>query len=199
MIQIQSPNWSNQGFLPAIMPGAEGHSLNRSPYNISCVELVERFGNSFERLEILHGFFTYRKQLHDLGLVQGVQWLDGSFVEHIELLENRAPNDIDVVTFANLPEGASQISLADTNKHLFKQREIKQTYKVDAYYIFLEGKVNLNFIKQVTYWYSMWSHTRNEQWKGFLQLDLNNTEDTQAFELVNAMLESIDGQQPESY
>lgn len=45
----------------------------------------------------------------------------------------------------------------------------------------------------------MWSHTRNEQWKGFLQLDLNNTEDTQAFELVNAMLESIDGQQPESY
>lgn len=103
MIQLRLPEWNSQGFLPAIMPGEAGHSLNRSPYTISCVELVERYGSSIKRLEILKGFLNYRKKLHDLGLVQGVQWLDGSFVENIEVLEGRAPNDIDVVTFANMP------------------------------------------------------------------------------------------------
>lgn len=194
MIQLRLPEWNSQGFLPAIMPGEAGHSLNRSPYTISCVELVERYGSSIKRLEILKGFLNYRKKLHDQGLVQGVQWLDGSFVENIEVLEGRAPNDIDVVTLANMPEGENQKNLFDKNHNLFIPNEVKQTYKVDGYFIFLEGQANQNFIKQVTYWYSMWSHTRSEQWKGFLQLNLNNSDDAQAFEALSCLLESIDEQ-----
>lgn len=192
MTQLRLPEWNSQGFLPAILPGEAGHSLNRSPYAISCIELVERFGSSIKRLEILQGFLNYRKSLHALGLVQGVQWLDGSFVENIEVLEGRAPNDIDVVTFANMPEGESQKSLLDSNSSLFIPTAIKQTYKVDGYCIFLDGQANQNFIKQVTYWYSMWSHTRSKQWKGFLQLDLNNTDDDQAFESLSSLRESVD-------
>ncbi|QPT40347.1 DUF6932 family protein [Oligella ureolytica] len=156
--------------------------------------MVERFGSSIKRLEILQGFLNYRKNLHMLGLVQGVQWLDGSFVESIEVLEGRAPNDIDVVTFANMPEGESQKSLLDSNSSLFIPTAIRQTYKVDGYCIFLDGQANQNFIKQVTYWYSMWSHTRSKQWKGFLQLDLNNTNDDQAFESLSSLWESVDEQ-----
>lgn len=48
--------WNHQGFLPAVMPSKEGHSFNRSPYTISSVELVKRFGSSVERVKVLEGF-----------------------------------------------------------------------------------------------------------------------------------------------
>lgn len=194
MTQLRLPEWNSQGFLPAILPGEQGHSLNRSPYAISCLELVKRFGSSVERLSILQGFLNYRKKLHELGLVQGVQWLDGSFVENIEVLESRAPNDIDVVTFANMPEGENQRSLVEGNTEVFLPTAAKQAYKVDGYCIFLDGQANQSFIKQVTYWYSMWSHTRSEQWKGFLELDLNNADDDSAYELLSSLQENADEQ-----
>lgn len=194
MTQLRLPEWNSQGFLPPILPGEQGHSLNRSPYTISCLELVKRFGSSVERLSILQGFLNYRKKLHELGLVQGVQWLDGSFVENIEALESRAPNDIDVVTFADMPEGENQRSLVEGNTEVFLPTAAKQAYKVDGYCIFLDGQANQSFIKQVTYWYSMWSHTRSEQWKGFLQLDLNNADDDLASELLTSLQENADEQ-----
>ncbi len=40
----------------------------------------------------------------------------------------------------------------------------------------------------------MWSHTRSEQWKGFLQLDLNNADDDSAYELLSSLQESADEQ-----
>ena len=40
----------------------------------------------------------------------------------------------------------------------------------------------------------MWSHTRSEQWKGFVQLDLNNTDDDQAYELLSSLQENVDEQ-----
>lgn len=119
MPQLHLPEWNSQGFLPPILPGEKGHSLSRSPYAIGCMELVSCFGTNAQRRSILQGFLDYRKQLHELGLVQGMQWLDGSFVENIEALESRAPNDIDVVTFANIPVGESQKSLVSRNYEYF--------------------------------------------------------------------------------
>lgn len=194
MTQLHLPEWNSQGFLPPILPGKKGHSISRSPYAISCMELVSRFGTNAQRRSILQGFLDYRKQLHELGLVQGMQWLDGSFVENIEALENRAPNDIDVVTFANMPEGENQRSLAGRNSEIFSPAAAKQAYKVDGYCIFLDGQANQSFIQQVTYWYSMWSHTRSEQWKGFLQLGLNNADDDLACELLSSLQENADEQ-----
>lgn len=194
MPQLHLPEWNSQGFLPPILPGEKGHSLSRSPYAINCMELVSRFGTNAQRRSILQGFLDYRKQLHALGLVQGMQWLDGSFVENIEALESRAPNDIDVVTFANIPVGESQKSLVNRNMSIFTNAETKRAFNVDAYYVFLGEKADQGFIKQITYWYSMWSHTRSEQWKGFLQVDLNNTDDESAVELLSSLQENADEQ-----
>ena len=91
-----------------------------------------------------------------------------------------------------MPSGESQKSLLEANQSLFNHATAKLNYKVDGYFIFLDGQANQNFIKRITYWYSMWSHTRSEQWKGFLQLDLNNTDDAQASELLTSLLESAD-------
>lgn len=194
MPQLHLPEWNSQGFLPPILPGEKGHSISRSPYAISCMELVSRFGTNAQRRSILQGFLNYRKQLHELGLVQGMQWLDGSFVENIEALENRAPNDIDVVTFANIPAGESQASLVKRSNGFFAPNAAKKAFNVDAYYVFLGEKADQGFIKQITYWYSMWSHTRSEQWKGFLQVDLNNTDDEAAVELLSSLQENADEQ-----
>ena len=35
-------------------------------------------------------------------------------------------------------------------------------------------------IESSTYWYSLWSHTRDGQWKGYLQVELANVEDETA-------------------
>jgi hypothetical protein len=65
--------------------------------------LVQRFAASRERLDILRGLLEYRAALGAIGIVQGFQWLDGSFVEDVEVTKGRPPSDIDVVTLAYRP------------------------------------------------------------------------------------------------
>ena len=133
---------------------------------------------------MLDGFLRYRAALHTAGLVQGFQWLDGSFLEHVELLESRPPNDIDVVTFYKLPVGKTQLDLQVQAVDIFpnsraSQQAMKANYRVDAYTVHL-GMVSERLIEQGTYWYSMWSHRRNQIWKGYVQVDLAPIEDAAA-------------------
>lgn len=174
------PSWSAAGVLPPIRPGALGHNADRSPYIATLEAVVDQFALSGERVRILLGLLQYRNALHQLGVVSGFQWLDGSFMEDIETLESRPPKDIDVVTYLELPSGHTQESLWDAAGDLFKNKYVKQTYFVDAYPQVLGGSLSAHSIKRVSYWYSMWSHRRNGTWKGFVQVDLNPAEDKAA-------------------
>jgi hypothetical protein len=78
------PAWTGMGILPPIKPGISGNSLERSPYQIDLHGFFEHFALSQERIEILTGFLAFRTELHKLGITQGFQWLDGSFLENIE-------------------------------------------------------------------------------------------------------------------
>lgn len=53
--------------------------------------LVKRFATSAERIEILLVLIAYRTELRSLGFLDGFQWIDGSFVEQIEITRNRPP------------------------------------------------------------------------------------------------------------
>ena len=106
MSSVAIPSWTADGVLPPVN-ASQPVSAERSPYVVSLTDCVLRFGNSSERRAILDGFLRYRSVLHRAGLVRGLQWLDGSFLEHVELTEGRAPNDVDVVTFYRLPAGIS--------------------------------------------------------------------------------------------
>lgn len=77
------PAWNMAGVIPPIRPGQPGESLDRSPYIASLTTVVDRFALSPERLKILNGLLNYRSALHALGLTNGFQWLDGSFMENI--------------------------------------------------------------------------------------------------------------------
>lgn len=111
MSTVAIPAWTANGVLPPINV-LQRESVDRSPYAVSLLDYVLRFSSTPERQAIMGQFLRYRAALHSEGLVQGFQWLDGSFMENVEVTEGRAPNDLDVVTFYRLPPGTSQQRLA---------------------------------------------------------------------------------------
>ena len=176
---VAIPNWNPQGILPPISSGGSV-SRDRSPYRASLVDFVLRFGNTTPRKELVEGYLNFRDALFKLSLVNGFQWVDGSFLEDIETVENRDPRDIDVVTFYHLPEGETQEALFAAAPRIFSPQDTKEDYRVDAYYVQLNADTVELMVDQATYWYRLWSHRRNGQWKGYLQIDLSPSEDQEA-------------------
>ena len=174
------PAWNMEGIVPPIWPGEDGTSENRSPYRASSTEFVDQFGASIDRLSILEGLLDYRQALYTAGIVQGFQWLDGSFLEDVEAHQNRSPNDIDVVTYFELPVGETQATLAKNVRHLFDNDAMKAEFKVDSYYGILGQQMAERHVRSICYWYSMWSHSRAQTWKGFVRIDLDPNEDLNA-------------------
>jgi hypothetical protein len=166
------PRWNSIGILP---PFDENNptSSSRSPYMSSLDELALHFCESPQRQKIFRGFLEYRNWLQDIGIKSGFQWIDGSFLEHVEMIESREPQDLDVVTFYKLPPGKTQEDLSSTSKDLFSPNFTKTKYQVDAYYVQLDSESPEYLVKQTSYWYSLWSHRRNRIWKGFIQINLD--------------------------
>jgi hypothetical protein len=183
------PRWNGAGVLPPVRPEMPGHSPERSPYQVPLAAFVDQFATSTERMAILDGLLRFREKLHGLGIVSGFQWLDGSFLEQIELLENRPPHDMDVVTFFDMPSGENQRSLLQKAGQLFDQRHLKASYTVDGYFSMLGQPVDARQVQSITYWYSMWSHRRDGLWKGFVQVDLNPSQDPDARTVLNISME----------
>ena len=171
------PDWNISAVLPPIRPGQPGHSADRSPYKAAFSEVVEKFANSVPRIAILRGLLNYRIELQKRGVLNGFQWLDGSFMEHKEVLLSEPPKDVDVVTFFHLPSGMDEATFSSTVLDLFDVVKTKQLYRVDAYGCVLGVSMSEFHVNTISYWYSMWSHRRNGLWKGFVQLDISESED----------------------
>ncbi|MBL8113144.1 MAG: hypothetical protein JNK60_09685 [Acidobacteria bacterium] len=178
MSPVPIPAWTADGVLPPI-DLSRPVSPERSPYVVSLTDYVLRFGGTAARRTVLDGFLRYRGDLHRIGLVQGFQWVDGSFLEDVESIERRAPNDVDVVTFYRLPPGLSQTQLSSLAGSVLDHDSVKVTYRVDAYPVNL-GMHAERLARVSAYWYSVWSHRRNQLWKGFVEVDLAPAEDATA-------------------
>lgn len=156
-----------------------------SPYKCTSLELCERFATSTKRIEILKGFIAFREKLCTLGLVNGIQWIDGSFLEDVEIREQRSPNDLDLVTIywgydfpfqTNLIQNFPQF--ADSS--LSKQDYMLDHYPFDAWH---SPEVTVDLSR---YWVQLFSHNRDAVWKGMLQVQLNTpSEDAQAKQFLN--------------
>ena len=149
------------------------------PYAVDIPGLVKRFGDTTERRKLLTGLLKFRAELHQIGVVRGFQWIDGSFVEYIEQNQGRAPNDIDVVTFFYIPEGHTQISLLQSYRNIFDGTP-KRKSSIDAYFVPLDQVKMEEAISESIYWDGLWSHTRDGLRKGYVQVDLANTDDENA-------------------
>lgn len=179
------PAWNSAGVLPPIRPNAPGNTPDRSPYVVDLVVLFDRFATSPERMAILDGLLRFRADLHAAGITSGFQWLDGSFLEQVETLEGRAPRDMDVVTFFDLPQGLDQRALARRHGTQFDPKHAKATYAIDAYFVVLGQPTDQRQVRNIAYWYSLWSHRRDGLWKGFVQVDLDPAQDGDARATLN--------------
>ncbi len=190
-VPVPIPSWNPEGLIPPV-DAVDPTSANRAPYPVALTDFVLRFSTSDERRAILAGFLDYRAALHGLGLVAGFQWVDGSFVEHIEVGErHRAPGDVDVVNFCHLPPSRSEEDLVNQAPELFpathdEQQTLKTRFKVDGYTVILNNAPE-QLVDRSAYWYGLWSHQRGSfRWKGFLQLNMDPTDDAAARALINA-------------
>ena len=170
--------WNALGLLPPIAP-EDLVGSNRSPYMLTLSEVAEIFVTTETRLGVFRGLVRYRKALYDIGICKGFQWLNGSFVEQVEIMRKRPPNDTDVVNFVYLPQGCkNQQDLFEKNPDLFAQAKVKVDFQVDGYWVFLGGPMTEQAVRQVSYWYGLWSHQRGSlAWKGFVQLALSPNAD----------------------
>ncbi len=144
-----------------------------------------RFGDSTIRRDLLSGLLDYRAALHAAGLLEGFQWIDGSFVEDTTFHSGREPGDIDVVTFFRLPAEQDQSALIDANPAIFDSKANKLLYGVDAYTVVLDTGDLPYLVRLTAYWNSLWSHDRNHKWKGFLEINLSDSDDAAARAMLN--------------
>jgi hypothetical protein len=170
------PNFDASGVLPPFINGTPTLPANQAPYLVDLSHFVTHFATSAERIKILNGFLDYRSKLKATGVVDGFQWIDGSFVEDVELTRGRPPSDIDIVTFAYTPvpnTRAEQIKFITNNEELFKAPLSKKKYMCDAYFVNLEAKPKF-LVKQSQYWFGLFSHQKATSiWKGMIELDLS--------------------------
>ena len=139
------------------------------------VEFVSRFATTPERVELLEKFLDYRRALQQCEITQGFQWINGSFVENVEQRSNpRTPQDIDVVTFFY---GTDNTAL---HRELFDTNITKPNFDVDGYGVELGKPLDIGTAAEIGYWFGLWSHRRDQVWKGFIQVDLDPSEDPSA-------------------
>lgn len=173
------PEWDSSGLLPPylISPALEG---GRSPYHVGLSDVMLRFGDTTARRTLLAGLLDFRAALHAAGVYEGFQWLNGSFVEDKRGRLGEEPKDIDVVTFFHTPPGQTQEALVTAYPLLFNPEATKSQYGVDAYPVALDSSNLRYLVTMSTYWSSLWSHSKNGQWKGYLEVTLSDDEDAAA-------------------
>ncbi len=169
------PELNQSGVLPPfIAEQGPTDPAGMSPYRTTITEFVLRYAQSPERIAILKGLLEYRKKLKELGITQGFQWLDGSFVENVELNRGRPPADVDLVTFAVRPnvELDKWKDLVNNNKEIFLPNESKEKYLCDAYYVDLNISP-IQIVNYSRYWFGLFSHQRESYlWKGMIEISI---------------------------
>ena len=175
------PVFNESNVLPPFSGGSPALPTALSPYSASMFEVFARFGSTPERKAILVGLLGYRQALRDRGLIEGFQWIDGSFVENVEVSRGRPPADVDVVTFVRRPEGmkgdAEWACFVKATPELFNPRETKRRYLCDAYLVDLDGRGEI-LVENTKYWFGLFSHQRETSlWKGMLKVPLCSDDD----------------------
>lgn len=158
-----------------VLPPHLGDPTDRgqlSPYPCTTVDLCERLGTSPERREILSKFLDFRARLNAEGLIQGFQWLDGSFMEDVETLQKRPPGDLDLVTVFWGYDASFLTSLATRFPEFASRVQAKAAYKLD-HFPFDAGFSPILTLEQTRYWILLFSHSRMGVWKGMLKIELN--------------------------
>lgn len=182
------PAFTIDGVVPPFV-GPQGPGDDRqfmTPYEVTALDVVTRFALTPNRREILRFWLEHRAALRSLDLHRGFQWLDGSFVEE------REPNDLDVVTFlhrpAGRPEPAAFAQMFKDYPESLSRRGTRSNYRLDAFFVDLDGTIERT-IDSAVYWLGLFSHRRTDSlWKGMLRVPLMCPTDGEAAQSLTETL-----------
>jgi hypothetical protein len=174
------PDFTISGVLPPYLGPTPTNGALMSPYETTLTRIGRKLCASNERKAVFRGLLQYRQQLANLGFITGFQWLSGSFMDDIENLETRHPQDVDLVTFYYRPAGiaddAAWVAFVNANTNLLDWQLVKPVYKCDPYFVDL-STVPESLVNQARYCFGLFSHRRTGVWKGLLQVPLPVTQD----------------------
>lgn len=180
------PNFDHNNVLPPHLGNPTDRS-HLSPYQCTILELCHKFSTSPERIEILKGLIIFRQKMLANGLIMGFQWLDGSFLENIEVSERRTPRDLDIVTFFGGLTPTNQATIRATFPEFANPVLAKATYKLDHYPVDYSYSPDVT-VEMTRYWIQLFTHNRHSVWKGILRLSLNTPIDDQhALDYLNSI------------
>lgn len=185
------PAFGLNGVLPPYVGVTPTDFNGVSPYRAEMSEIVKVLATTPERVKLCKGLIAHRKALRGLGVVTGVQWINGSFCENVESTRGSAPKDIDVVTLMRRPAGYESVPplawglFCQQHLRLFDSQATKHHYSCEVFFIDLHQPA-LAVIAQVTYWFGLFTHQKaTHLWKGILQVSLSSDDDA-ADLLLNA-------------
>ena len=185
------PAFTMAGLLPPYC-GADPSQQNlMAPYPTTVEVLAQQFSATPARRAILQGLLAFRQGLNQAGLCDGFQWLNGSFMEQVEVREGRDPGDIDVVTFHRRPPHVRADALwqvfFNSNAQLFQPVHNRSRFHCHAYFVDLDTDAAW-LVAQARYWYGLFSHRRvTGEWKGLVEVPLALSQsDTTAAGLLGA-------------
>lgn len=180
------PDFGHNNVLPPHLGNPTDRS-HLSPYPCSILELCHKFAISTQRIEILKKFVAFRQKMTDCGILYGFQWLDGSFIENIELSEERAPRDLDVVTFYGQLSIKDQTRIRANFPEFVNPNLAKEIFSLDHYPVDYSYSPDVT-VEMTRYWVQLFTHNRNGIWKGMLRLGLNtDIEDQHAIDFLNSI------------
>lgn len=168
------PDFDHNNVIPPHL-GNPAVMTDLSPYPCNSLEICQKLGTTKERVEILKGLIVFRQRMMENGIVDGFQWLDGSFIENIEVTENRPPNDLDLVTFFGGLTIEEQKVKRTKFIEFFNPTLAKNNYKLDHYFVDYSFRPEVT-IEMTRYWIQLFTHNRLGVWKGILRLELNTAE-----------------------
>ncbi len=161
-----------------------------TPFRATADEFVQRFLTTSQRQTLLGKWLSHREALRKIGVTDGTQWLNGSFVE------DKVPNDIDVVTFFHRPKDPNGLPLnslsmsafMQINSPLFNRPEVKSAYSLDAFFIDLDASAR-SLVNLTRYYCGLFSHQRTtDLWKGMLEIDLFDLNEASAVKSVQGWI-----------
>jgi len=95
-----------------------------------------------------------------------------------------------VVTFVYTPDDFAPTDEQIGCWSMMRPRHSKAQFLVDSYFVEINQLPVEAIVQQSAYWYSMWSHRRNQAWKGYLQIDLSPAYDADARECLTQLVDS---------
>lgn len=182
------PPFNHNNVLPPYYGASPTSREAQSPYKCDILEFCHHFATSKERITILKGFINFRLKCFDMNIRHGFQWIDGSFMENVELSQHRSPNDIDVVTFVFGMDEDTTTLICLQFPELLDPRQSKSLYHVDHYIVEADSNPTAT-IESVKYWNQLFGHNRVGVWKGMLEIPLqdSNEKDNEALNFLNTL------------